>query len=69
MSARPRGERILADADKTLSVPEAATCLGISPWLLRRLIKDGTAPVKVLRLGNRYRISTASVRHALDDVA
>lgn len=61
--------RLLDEAGPTMSVPAAAHVLGISPWLLRKLIKEGTAPVKVLRLGARYRISTRSVRHALDEVA
>ncbi|MFE5572058.1 helix-turn-helix transcriptional regulator [Amycolatopsis japonica] len=58
-------ERILADAGPTVSVPEAAQVLGISEWLAYKLINRGEFPAKVLPLGARKRVSTASLRGLL----
>lgn len=50
----------------TVSVPKAATALGISKSYLHGLIKSGQAPVKVLPLDGRHRVITASLVRLLD---
>jgi hypothetical protein len=50
----------------TVSVPKAATALGISKSYLHGLIKRGDAPVKVLPLDGRHRVITASLVRLLD---
>ena len=43
----------------TITVPEAAELLGCSSSALYEAIRDGDAPVKVLRVGRAIRIPTA----------
>ena len=50
----------------TVSVPQAATALGISSTYLHTLIKQGEAPVKVLPLNGRHRVITASLVRLLE---
>jgi hypothetical protein len=50
----------------TVSVPQAATALGISKGYLHDLINRGEAPVKVLPLNGRHRVITASLVRLLD---
>jgi hypothetical protein len=50
----------------TVSVPQAATALGISKTYLHDLIKRNEAPVKVLPLNGRHRVITASLVRLLD---
>ncbi|SDM47686.1 hypothetical protein SAMN04487981_101648 [Streptomyces sp. cf386] len=50
----------------TVSVPTAATALGISKTYLHALIKRGDAPVKVLPLDGRHRVITASLVRLLE---
>lgn len=47
-------------AELTLTIPEAAEALGISPWLVRRAVRDGTLPH--IQIGRRVLIP----RKALD---
>jgi len=60
-----RAHRLLAEAGPTVSIPETATVLGISRGLAYQLAASGELGVKVLRLGARWRVSTASLREAL----
>ena len=50
----------------TISVPQAATALGISKTYLHELIKCGQSPVKVLPLNRRHRVITASLVRLLE---
>lgn len=50
----------------TVSVPQAATALGISKNYLHELIKSGQSPVKVLPLQGRHRVITASLVRLLE---
>lgn len=59
------GSRILAQAGPTVSIPEAAVVLGISRGLAYQLAARGELGVKLLRLGARWRVSTASLREAV----
>jgi predicted DNA-binding transcriptional regulator AlpA len=43
----------------TISVPEAAEVLGISPHLLYSLAKSDSSPIPILRFGKRYCVPTA----------
>lgn len=50
----------------TVSVPQAASALGISKTYLHALIKQGDAPVKVLPFQGRHRVITASLVRLLE---
>ncbi|MFR0354111.1 DNA-binding protein [Streptomyces sediminimaris] len=50
----------------TVSVPQAATALGVSKSYLHELIKSGQSPVKTLPLQGRHRVITASLVHLLE---
>ena len=50
----------------TVSVPQAATALGISRTYLHDLIKRNESPVKVLPLDGRHRVITASLVRLLE---
>ncbi|MFE7272995.1 DNA-binding protein [Streptomyces sp. NPDC057623] len=50
----------------TVSVPKAATALGISKTYLHGLIKRGESPVRVLPLEGRHRVITASLVRLLE---
>jgi excisionase family DNA binding protein len=50
----------------TISVPQAATALGISHRHLYELIKRGESPVKLAPLGARKRVITASLVRLLE---
>mgnify|MGYP001610305322 CR=1 FL=1 len=50
----------------TVSVPMAATALGISKTHLHALIKRGESPVKVLPLDGRHRVITAALVRLLE---
>jgi hypothetical protein len=50
----------------TVSVPQAATALGVSKSYLHDLIKRGEAPVRVLPFGGRHRVITASLVRLLE---
>lgn len=50
----------------TVSVPQAATALGVSKSYLHELIKRGESPVKVLPLDGRHRVITASLVQLLE---
>jgi Mn-dependent DtxR family transcriptional regulator len=61
--------QILADAGPTLSVQDTAAVLNVSPDLVRAMHRRGELAalgIRVLRLGRRVRITTASVRRAVD---
>ncbi|WP_086559416.1 hypothetical protein [Streptomyces africanus] len=50
----------------TVSVPKAATALGISKTYLHELIKRGESPVKLLPLPGRHLVITASLVRLLE---
>lgn len=50
----------------TVSVPQAATAMGLSKTYLNNLIKRGESPVKVLPLQGRNRVITASLVRLLE---
>ncbi|MFD8945265.1 DNA-binding protein [Streptomyces californicus] len=50
----------------TISVPEAATALGISRSHLLVLIKRGESPVRTLSFGARHRVVTADLVRLLE---
>jgi hypothetical protein len=52
----------------TVSVPQAATALGISKTYLHELIKRNESPVKLVPLGTRQRVVTASLVRLLEGV-
>lgn len=61
--------RILATAGPTVSCREAATVLGCSTDLVRAMHRRGELAdlgIRVLRLGSRIRISTATLRRAVE---
>lgn len=49
----------------TVSVPAAASALGVARNSLYAAIAAGTAPLDVVRVGRSLRVSTASLRRAL----
>lgn len=51
----------------TVSVPQAATALGVSKSYLHGLIKRNESPVKVLPFEGRHRVITASLVRLLED--
>jgi predicted DNA-binding transcriptional regulator AlpA len=51
----------------TVDVPKAATAFGVSRSHAYELITLGDFPAKVLRVGGRYRVITASIVRALSD--
>jgi hypothetical protein len=67
---RPRAAaQILADAGPTLSVQDTAAVLNVSPDLVHAMHRRGELAllgIRVLRLGRRVRITTASLRRAVD---
>ncbi|WDT90781.1 DNA-binding protein [Streptomyces sp. SCSIO-PteL053] len=50
----------------TISVPEAATAIGISKSHLHALIKRGDSPVRTLSFGARHRVITADLVRLLE---
>lgn len=50
----------------TVSVPKAATALGVSQSHLHALIKRGESPVKLVPLRGRHRVITASLVRLLE---
>lgn len=50
----------------TVSVPQAATALGISKTHLHELIKRGESPVPTLPISGRHLIATAALVRLLD---
>ncbi|MGN5380988.1 helix-turn-helix domain-containing protein [Streptomyces lasalocidi] len=50
----------------TVSVAKAATALGVSKSHLHELIRRGEAPVKLVPLGGRHRVITASLVRLLE---
>jgi hypothetical protein len=50
----------------TVSVPQAASALGVSKSYLHGLIKRDEAPVKVLPFQGRHRVVTASLVRLLE---
>jgi hypothetical protein len=60
---------VLADAGPTLSIAETAVVLGVSADLIRAMHRRGELEklgIRVLRLGTRLRVSTASLRQAIE---
>jgi predicted DNA-binding transcriptional regulator AlpA len=53
----------------SVDVPTAAAAFGISRSHAYELITRGEFPAKVIRVGNRYRVITASIIRALSDGA
>lgn len=63
-----RAAQILASAGPTVSVRETAVVLGCSIDLVRSMHRRGELDklgIRVLRLGSKIRISTASLRRAV----
>lgn len=63
-----RTAKLLDEAGPTVSIAEAARVLGISRDLVYAMHKRGELAdlgVRVLRLGSRLRVSTASLRRAI----
>ncbi|WP_374203802.1 helix-turn-helix domain-containing protein [Pseudonocardia sp. ICBG601] len=61
--------RLLPDAGPTVSIAETARALGVSRDLIYAMHARGELAalgIKVLRLGSRIRVSTASLRTVLD---
>ncbi|MYV56484.1 helix-turn-helix domain-containing protein [Streptomyces sp. SID3212] len=50
----------------TVSVAEAAHALGVSKSHLYDLVRRGEAPVRIVPLGTRHRVVTASLVHLLE---
>jgi predicted DNA-binding transcriptional regulator AlpA len=50
-----------------VSVPMAAAAFGISRSHAYDLVARGEFPAKMIQLGNRYRVITASIIRALSD--
>jgi len=61
--------RILEAAGPTMSIPDAATVLGISRAHCYDLARQGELPVRVLRLGSKIVVLTVELRRVvgLDD--
>ena len=53
----------------SVDVPTAATAFGISRSHAYQLVARGEFPAKVIRVGSRYRVITASIIRALSDGA
>lgn len=69
-AARVAATPTLAEVRKwpaTVSVPQAATALGVSKSHLHALIKRDDAPVKVLAFGRCYRVVTADLVRVLSE--
>jgi len=49
----------------TVTVPEVAQLLGISPWTVDESIKRGDFPVPAIRVGRRIVFSKAAVEQLL----
>jgi hypothetical protein len=49
----------------TNSVEDTAPELGVVPWTLYRWLPKDDCPIKVLRVGRKIRVITASVRRVL----
>lgn len=57
------------DWPATVSITQAATALGISTSHLYALAGQDAAPCRIIRIGARYRVSTASLVALLEDAA
>lgn len=69
MNAGERAARVLAFAGPTVSVKDTSIVLGCSQDLVRAMHRRGELEalgIRVLRLGSRIRISTASLRRAVE---
>lgn len=61
--------RLLAEAGPTVSIAETAAVLGCHSDTVRAMARRGELAalgIRVLRLGARIRVSTASLRRAVD---
>ena len=66
MTRRPHpAVLVLATAGTTVTVGDAAKCLGISRAHAYALGARGELPVRVLKLGNRMVVPTADLRRVL----
>lgn len=50
----------------TTTVKTAAALLGVGEWTLYAAIRDGTAPLPVIRVRNRISVPTAALRRLLE---
>lgn len=64
-SGPPMGFAEAFDLPLSIDVRTAARAVGVCPGTAYRLIRLGTFPCPVLRLGRRYRIATADLLRAL----
>jgi excisionase family DNA binding protein len=70
------GDRVIAAmrtarTETTLSIQQAALCLGISASTAYRLAEKGRFPVAILRIGGQYKVPSRpllqALGHGLDD--
>lgn len=51
----------------TVDVPKGGSAWGLSRSSSYEAVKNGTFPAKVIKVGGRYRVVTASIIRALSD--
>ncbi|KPI15711.1 hypothetical protein OK074_2156 [Actinobacteria bacterium OK074] len=49
----------------TVDVETAGRAFGVGRTVAYRMVRDGEFPVPVLRVGNKYRVSSAELRRVL----
>jgi len=62
---KPDAYEILRTAGPTLSITQAAVVLGLSDRTAYELARQGRFPVRVLRVGQQYRVPGADLRRLL----
>ena len=67
LSRTPTLSEIRETWPAAVGVPEAAAAFGLSRSHAYELIARGEFPARVLRVGSRYRVVTASIVTALSD--
>lgn len=55
----------MSDGRQTLTVPELAAVLGVSPWSVYESVRRGDCPVVPVRVGRRVVFSRAAVDRLL----
>ena len=59
------GKQAIREQSLTMTISQAAVVLGISDYLARRLVKDGTIPC--IRLGQATRIPKNTINKILEE--
>jgi len=67
MASTPMTHEELAELPSTVDLATAARAFGIGRTLAYDLAKRGEFPVRVLRLGNRYRVTRADLLRVLGE--